>query len=196
MPIANSTMAEFIQAGVGKPAVGEELVGFGGVFTATCFDSEGRLKWEEKFHNIVVSVGLNYLNTQFFQTSTAYTPAWYLGLVDGGGSVTYSASDTLASHGATGSGGWSEFTNYSGSRKLVAWNNGGTNATPSVITNSSSPSIYTISGAGGTVAGAFLCTVATGTSGTLFSEGSFSSNKVVANGDTVNVTYTFNANTA
>jgi hypothetical protein len=43
-----------------------------------------------------------------------------------------------------------------------------------------------------TIAGAFLCNVASGTSGILFSAGDFSAgDKVVANGDTLNVTYTF-----
>ena len=52
----------------------------------------------------------------------------------------------------------------------------------------------TISGAGGTVAGAFLCNAATGTTGILFSEGDFTGgDKIVASGDTVNVTYTFSA---
>jgi hypothetical protein len=44
------------------------------------------------------------------------------------------------------------------------------------------------------VAGAFLTTVSTGTSGILFSEGNFTGgDKITAAGDTLNVTYTFNA---
>jgi hypothetical protein len=43
-----------------------------------------------------------------------------------------------------------------------------------------------------TIAGAFLCTVASGTSGVLFSAGDFTGgDKSVASGDTLNVTYTF-----
>jgi hypothetical protein len=70
-------------------------------------------------------------------------------------------------------------------------------ADPSVINNSASPSQFVITGGGGTVAGAFLTTVATGTSGILFSEGDFTGgDKIVASGDTINVTYTFNADAA
>jgi hypothetical protein len=43
-----------------------------------------------------------------------------------------------------------------------------------------------------TIAGAFLCNVASGTSGVLFSAGDFTGgDKSVASGDTLNVTYTF-----
>ena len=164
-----------------------ELVGAKGRFHVKCFDADGNLKWEEESPNLVVNVGLQDMNTKYFSGSS-YTAAWYLGLVTGPGSgVTYAASDTLASKS------WTEFTNYTGNRKLVTFGTA-TTADPSVISNSASQAAYTISGAGGTVAGAFLCTVSTGTSGTLFSEGNFTGgDKIVASGDTLNVTYTFNA---
>jgi hypothetical protein len=187
MPIAKSTMGETVQAGVGKPSQEQERGGFGGVFKVTCFDADGNQKWADEFHNLVVNEGLQDLNTQFFKGS-GYTAAWYLGLVTGpGAGVTYAATDTLASKA------WTEFTNYTGNRKLVTFGTA-TTADPSVISNSASQSVYTISGAGGTVAGAFLTTVSTGTSGVLFSEGNFTGgDKIVALGDTLNVTYTFNA---
>jgi hypothetical protein len=187
MPIAKSTMGETVQARVGMSSQKQEHGAFGGVFNVTCFDAEGNLKWEDEFRNLVVNVGLQELNTQFFKGS-GYTAAWYLGLVTGPGSgVTYVATDTLASKA------WTEYTNYTGSRKLVSFGTA-TNADPSVISNSASQASYTISGAGGTVAGAFLSTVVSGTSGILFSEGNFTGgDKIVAAGDTLNVTYTFNA---
>jgi hypothetical protein len=189
MPIAKSSMAESIQAGVGKTAQDQEKGGFGGVFTVTCFDANGNLKWEEQFHNLVVNVGLQDLNTKYF-TGSGYTAAWFLGLVDGGTTPTYAAGDTLASHA-----GWTELTpgtTYSGNRKSVTFGTA-TTADPSVITNSASPSVFNVI-ASATVAGAFLTSASSGTSGILFSEGNFTGgNKIVANGDTVNVTYTFNA---
>jgi len=190
MPIAKSSMADSIHAGVGKTAQEVESSGLGGVFTMTCYDAAGNLKWEEAFHNLVVNVGLQDLNTQYFKGSS-WTPTWYLGLVDGSSSPTYAAGDTLASHA-----GWTELAGggsiYSGNRKSVTFGTA-TTADPSVISNSASPAVFSITGTA-TVAGAFLSSAATGTSGTLFSEGNFTGgNKIVASGDTINVTYTFSA---
>jgi hypothetical protein len=164
----------------------------GGVFHVQCFDKDGNLKWEDQMHNLVVNQGLQDMNTQYFKGST-YTAGFFLGLVTGPGSGTaYAAGDTLASHI-----GWTEFTNYSGSRKAVTFGTA-TTADPSVISNSASPSQFSITGGGGTVAGAFLCTVASGTSGVLFSEADFQSpgDRVVVAGDTLNVTYTFSLDAA
>ena len=184
--------AENITAGlVAKSGFGEHSKA-GGVFHVQCFDSAGNLKWEDQMHNLVVNVGLQDMNDKYFKGSS-YTAAFYLGLVTGPGSgTTYAAGDTLASHA-----GWTEFTNYSGSRKAVTFGTA-TTADPSVIDNSASPAQFVISGAGGTVAGAFLCTVSSGTSGTLFSEADFQSpgDRVVVSGDTLNVTYTFSLDAA
>jgi hypothetical protein len=185
--ITKSTMGETIQAGAGKAVQESESMGFGGVFKVTCLDASGNLKWEEVFHNLVVNEGLQDLNTKYFKAS-GYTAAWYLGLVTGPGSgTTYSANDTLAVHA-----GWTEDTNYAGSRKAVTFGTASL-ADPSVIDNSASPSVFVMNNTT-TVAGAFLATVASGTSGILFSAGDFTGgDKIVASGDTLNVTYTFSA---
>jgi hypothetical protein len=186
--IAKSSMSEAIQAGVGKSTQKQEQAGFGGVFKVECFGSDGNLKWSDEFHNLVVNEGLQDLNTKYFKGVT-YTAAWFLGLVTGPGSgTTFAAGDTLASHA-----GWTEYTDYSGTRKAVTFGTA-TLADPSVISNSGSPSQFVITAPGGTIAGAFLCSVTSGTSGILFSAGDFTGgDKIVASGDTVNVTYTFNA---
>jgi hypothetical protein len=191
MPIAKSSFGESVQSGVGKLTQADASVGLGGVFTVTCFDKDGNLKWEDSFHNLVVNEGLQDLNDKYFNGIT-YSAAWYLGLITGPGSgTTYAAGDTLTSHI-----GWTEYTDYSGNRKAVTFGSP-TLADPSVISNSALPSVFTISGAGGTIAGAFLASVATGSSGILFSEGDFTGgDKIVASGDTVNVTYTFSADAA
>ena len=163
----------------------------GGVFHVQCFDKDGNLKWETSKHNLVVNQGLQDMNAKYFK-GASYTAAWYLGLITGPGSgTTFAATDTLASKA------WTEFTNYSGARKAVTFGTA-TTADPSVIDNSASPSAVTISGAGGTVAGAFLCSVSSGTSGILFSESDFQSpgDRVVVAGDTLNVTYTFSLDAA
>lgn len=196
MPIVKSSIADSIQAGVSKSTAGTESSGLGGVFTVTCLDKDGNFKWEEEFHNLVVDAGLTNLNNVYFKSSAA-TPTWYLGLVNGATAPTYDHADTLAVHS-----GWTELaagTTYSGSVRQTC-----TFGTPSitgpvggfyssVISNSGSPAVFSII-ATATVAGAFLASVPSGTTGTLFSEGNFTGgNKSVASGDTVNVTYTFTA---
>ena len=163
----------------------------GGIFTVTCYDKDGNLKWQESAHNLVVNEGLADMNDKYFSGS-GYTAAWYLGLVTGPGSGnTYAAADTLASHS-----GWTENTDYSGNRKAVTFGSA-TSADPSVINNSGSPSQFSMTGTA-TIAGAFLASVDTGTSGILFSVSNFQSpgDRAVVNGDTLNVTYEFSLDAA
>jgi len=180
-----------VSAGLVARTGSESSARAGGVFHVECFDKDGNLKWKTSEHNLVVNEGLQDMNTQYFNGST-YTAAFYLGLITGPGSgTTFAAADTLASKA------WTEYTDYSGSRKAVTFGTA-TTADPSVISNSASPSAFTISGAGGVIAGAFLCTVSSGTSGVLFSESDFQSpgDRTVVAGDTLNVTYTFSLDAA
>ena len=171
-----------------------ERVGAGGVFTVTCVGADGVEKWSDTFHNLVVNEGLQDMNSKYFQ-GAGYTAGWYLGLVEGPGSgTTYAAGNTLASHA-----GWTELvpgTAYTGNRKAVTFGTA-TTADPSVITNSASPSSFAMLVNSTVVAGALLCSVASGTSGVLFSAGDFTGgDKTVDNGDTLNVTYTFSLDAA
>lgn len=164
----------------------------GGVYKIQCVGADGQLKWEQETPNLVVNQGLQDMNTTYFNSGTQVT-TWYVGLITGpGSSTTIAAGDTLASHA-----GWTEYTDYSGNRKAAVFATA-TTADPSVITNSASPAQFAITGAGGTVAGAFLASVATGTSGILFSASDFQSpgDRVVVSGDTLNVTYTFSLDAA
>jgi hypothetical protein len=171
-----------------------ERTGAGGIFTVTCVGADGVEKWSDTFHNLVVNVGLQDMNSKYFQGS-GYTAAWYLGLVQGPGSgTTFAAADTLASHA-----GWTELvagTAYTGNRKAVTFGTA-TTADPSVITNSASPASFAMLVNSTVVAGALLTTAASGTSGVLFSAGDFTGgDKTVDNGDTLNVTYTFSLDAA
>jgi hypothetical protein len=161
----------------------------GGVYTVTCVGPDGVEKWSDTFHNLVVNEGLQYMNQTFFKGS-GYTAVWYLGLVTGPGSgTTYAAGNTLASHA-----GWTENTDYTGSRKTVSFGTAST-ADPSVISNSASPSAFSINGTA-VIAGAFLAST-TDNSGILFSAGDFTGgDKSVASGDTLNVTYQFSLDAA
>ena len=187
-----ASTSDAVSAGLVAKVGFDERTRAGGVFHVQCFDKDGNLKWEDSMHNLVVNEGLQDMNTKYFKGSS-YTAAFYLGLIAGPASgTTYVAGNTLATHG-----GWTEFVNYSGSRKAVTFGTV-TLADPSVISNSASPSQFSITGGGGVVAGAFLCTVASGTSGLLFSEADFQApgDRTVVAGDTLNVTYTFSLDAA
>jgi len=165
----------------------------GGIFTIECRDTEGNLKWAESLHNLVVNVGLQDMNAKYFSGSS-YTAAWYIGLYGAGASNTPAAADTASSHA-----GWTEVVPYSNATRPACTFGTATTADPSVITNSASPAAFTIN-ATATVGGAFLISNNTksGTTGTLFSASDFAApgDRVVASGDTLNVTYTFSLDAA
>lgn len=185
--IEKSKSADAVSCAVVRNAGPSEAAHGGGIFTLQCFDKDGKLKWEEQSHNLVVNEGLQDMNSKYF-TASGYTSAWYLGLISGA-APTIAAGDTLASHS-----GWTELTpstGYTGNRKAVTFGSA-TTADPSVISNSGSAAQFAMLGSY-TVSGAFLCSVASGTSGVLFSASEFNSpgSRVVVSGDTLNVTYTF-----
>lgn len=165
----------------------------GGVFHFQCHDKDGNLKWEDSCKNLVVNQGLQDKNTQYFK-GASYTAAWYLGLVDAAGFTAYAAGDTMASHA-----GWTETTAYSGANRGTVTFGTATTADPSVITNSASPTQFSITGTV-TIKGAFLTATAdkTTNTGVLFSVSSFQSpgDRSVVNGDTLSCTYTYSLDAA
>ena len=173
-------------------AVSEGLKG-GGVFTATCYDKDGNVKWVAKSPNLVVNVGLADMNDKYFSGS-GYTAAWYIGLYGAASSNDPAAGDTMASHS-----GWTEVTAYSQATRPAATFGSATVADPSVIDNSGSVAVFSINGTT-TVGGAFLTSDDTksGTSGILFSASDFQSpgDRSVVSGDTLNVTYEFSLDAA
>ena len=128
---------------------------------------------------MVVNEGLNYILGVTFSDETQ-DATHYLGLK---GTGTPAAGDTLASHAT-----WSEITAYTGDRK--AWTEGG--ASSQSISNSGSAAAFAINGAA-EVYGAFLCVPETGTAQELVAAVDFASNRTLADGDTLNVTYTLTA---
>jgi len=165
-----------------------EVASATGRFVMQCFDKDGNLKWSAEESNLVVNVGLQYM-AGVALTSTAQITTWYIGLYGAGASNTPAATDTASSHI-----GWTEVVPYSNATRPAATFVAATNANPSVVTNSASPSTFNIN-ATNTVGGAFLISNNTksGTTGTLFSAADFSSpgDRSVASGDTLQVTYTF-----
>ena len=150
---------------------------FMGFFRAECYDKHGNLKWEEEGKNLVVNVGLDHALDTIFGGSGQVSP-WYVGTKVASGGIT--ATDELSAHG-----GWTEFTDYTGNRKEYVESG----AASQSIDNSGTPASFAITGSG-TVAGAFLCSVATTTAGVLFCCADFATVRTVDSGDTVNVTYT------
>lgn len=186
MHTEKSVAQDIVSAGIAVRPQSAEGVGAGGVYSVVCHDADGNVKWADSFHNLVVNQGLQDMNSKYFSGS-GYTAAWYLGLVTGPGSgTTFAAADTLASHA-----GWTENTAYTGNRKAATFGTA-TTADPSVISNSASPAVFTMNTNAQVIAGAFLCSVTSGTSGVLFSAGDFTGgDKTVDSGDTLTVTYTF-----
>lgn len=164
---------------VAQNAGQSENIAITGVYTVECYGADGQLKWSEDIKNLVVTVGKNDLLDKYF-TGSSYTATWYLGLINSGG--TYSAADTMASHGT-----WTENTGYSAAtRPAPSWNSAAAGS------KSTTATAFSIN-ASGTIGGAFLTNNNTkgGTTGILYSAGNFTGgNRSVASGDTLNVTYT------
>ena len=184
---------ELMAASITTAKATQEKVKGGGVFTLTCFDKDGNLKWESVSPNLVVNVGLQDMNTQYFK-GAAYTAAWYIGLYGAAASNTPAAADTMSSHA-----GWTENVTYSQATRVAVTFGTATTADPSVISNSASPATFTINGTT-TVGGAFLTTgsAKSGTAGTLFSASDFAApgDRAVVSGDTLTVTYQFSLDAA
>ncbi len=155
---------------------GKESFELEGYWTFECFDPNGNLKWKEEGKNLVVTAGLNHILDVEFNGTTQDT-TWFIGLKNAG---TVAAGDTLASHA-----GWAENVNYTGNRKAYTT----VSAAAGVITNTASKASFAIDTDSQTIAGGFLATVDTGTSGILFNARDFTGgNKSADSGDTLEVT--------
>jgi hypothetical protein len=176
-----------------------EQIQITGHYDVKCLDVDGNVKWEDIIKNLVVTVGKNDLLDKYFSGS-AYSATWYMGLVDNASFLNYSATDTLASHAGNGTTtGWIEFLSYSISggnttnRPSPTWLAAGATTAGSKSTQAVT---FTIT-ASGNVQGALMCTTqakgtaTNGGAGILYSAGTFAgSNRAVASGDSLIVTYT------
>ena len=150
-----------------------------------CKGSDGKEKWRELNDNLIVTVGLNALLTEFFKGSS-YTATWCVGLKSTGAAL---AADTMSSHSS-----WTEITDYSESvRQTIVL---GTPAAGSVD-NSASKATFSINGTT-TIFGAFLANASAkgGTGGTLYGVVDFGSSRAVISGDTLEITVTLTAASA
>lgn len=180
---------ELANAGITKTGVEVESCDAQGVYEVECRDAQGNLKWKDTIKNVVCNEGKNFALDQILG-GTAFV-ACYMGLIS---SVSYASvpvvGDTMASHGT-----WTE----AGSTNAPTFAARGTPAFSAASGGSkttSSATSFTMTGAG-TLKGCFIVigtgavTTLMNTSGKLLSAGLFSGgDKVVANTDVVNVTYT------
>lgn len=158
-----------------------------GVYTAVCRDKDGQELWRDTFNNVVTTVGKNYLLDNGLAGS-AYTAAFYLGLISSTSYTAVAAGDTMSSHSGWLEAGAANTPTYSEStRRTAAWS-----AASSGSKALSAGLVFTFTGSG-TVKGCFLTTVSTkdGTTGTLYSAGLFSGgDQPVVSTNTLTVSYT------
>lgn len=148
-------------------------------------------KWvEPAFNNLVTTVGKNHiLDTELAGSSYSVTGP-YLFLI-GSGASSAAVGDTMGSHA-----GWTEVGNanaptYTSPRKTLAFSAAASGSkTTSAAASFAITSSGTVGGCG-LVLGSGAVSTIDSTAGTLLSAGAFTGgSKTVANGDTLNVTYT------
>ncbi len=170
-------------AGIAKNMGASESANATGRYTVECRDASGHVKWTDDIENLVTTVGKNDALDKYLSGS-GYTATWYLGLISGTSYTTGPAiGDTSATHG-----GWVEATAYSQAARPTAAFSAASSGSKSLSVALQFSINATI-----TIKGCFLMSVATkgGTTGILYSAGLFSGgDKALANGDTLNVTYT------
>lgn len=136
--------------------------------------------------NVVTDVGVRYLLDNGLAGS-AYTAAFFLGLISSVTFTAVAAADTMAAHAGWVEAGLATAPAYSETtRRTAAW------AAAAARSKALSPGLVFTFTNTGTVKGCFLTTVSTkdGTTGTLYSAGLFSGgDQPVVNTNTLTVTY-------
>lgn len=177
-------------ATVARGSAHDERVEARGIYFIECIGANGKLKWQDKAQNLVTTVGKNEVLDKALAGLSYTVTGPYLGLIS---STSYSAvaiSDTMSSHGGWTEAGGTNAPTYSGNRKTTVWASASAGA--KALT---APLSFAITSSG-TVKGCFMVFGAAatntvdGTAGILLSAGLFTGgDKAVANGDTLNVSY-------
>jgi hypothetical protein len=152
-----------------------------GHYVIECRGSDGKIKWTEEIENLVTTQGKNDALDKYLSGS-AYTALWYLGLISAASYSNIVVGDTAASHA-----GWTESAAYTQANRPTASFSAASGGSKSL----SSAAVFSIN-ADVTIKGCFLISnnVKSGTTGILYSAGLFTGgDKVVQNGDTLNVSY-------
>lgn len=153
-----------------------------------------RCKWVEQVNNLVTTEGLNFNLSTLFKGS-AYTAAWFVGLVNNASFSAIAATDTAGkittSTPTGGTNGWEESTGYSESvRQTLTLGS----VSAGSVDNTASKAVFT-SNATQVINGGFVISNSTkgGTTGTLFGAASFGSTKSLSSGDTLSISVTLTA---
>lgn len=177
-------------AAVIRGSAHDERVNAKGTYVVECIGTDGKLKWQDSAKNLVTTVGKNELLDKALAGSSYTVTGPYLGLISSTSYSTVAAADTMPSHGGWTEAGGANAPTYSGNRKTAVWASasGGSKAL-------SGPLSFSITSSG-TVKGCFMVfgsaatSAVDGTVGILLSAGLFAGgDKTVANGDTLNVSY-------
>lgn len=178
-------LLDTLSAAVVRRGDEEETASIRGVFTAELVGPDGVSKWTETFENTVVTVGKNSILDTVLGTGAI------MGLIGSGAFSAISAADTMSSHAGWTECGLGNAPTYTGNRPAAAWSaaSGGAKSLSSALS-------FAITSTG-TVKGAFIVfgvgasLTKDTTTGVLLSAGLFTGgDKAVANGDTLNVSYT------
>lgn len=162
-----------------------------GHYVVECIGPDGVLKWRDVIENVVCTVGKNLALDTIFAGAAYTVTGPFLGLISSASFSAVAAADTMASHAGWLEAGNANAPTYTGTRKTAAFSaaSAGAKALSSALA-------FAITGTG-TVKGCFVCygtgalSTVDNTAGTLYSAGLFSGgDKVVGNGDTLNVSYT------
>lgn len=177
-------LGESSDAKVTRGGAMTEKLKLSGFYTAVCRDKHGKIKWVDRIENLVTTVGKNLALDTILGNSAA--GAVVMGLC---GTGTKAVGDTQASHAGWTERGLANAPVYTGNRPTPAFSAAGSG---SKATSSAVSFAFT---SGGTISGCFIniggSATKDNTTGTLYSAGDFTGgDKIVANGDSLAVTYT------
>ncbi len=145
--------------------------------------------WTDRAFNLVTTVGKNDLLDKYLGGS-AYTAAWYCGLIALTSYSAIAAADTMASHAGWLEAGGTNAPAYTGNRPALTFG-----AAAAGVKSTSSASSFTFTSAG-TIKGMFANSVTTkdGTTGVLYNGVLFTGgDRLVGIGDVVNVSVSYTA---